>query len=141
MAIRSKNISDNNSYNEFAQQIIPLPVNIGASHNANAVEVVMPWAGKLISASFRCSQLTDADDSARVKVIKNTTDLVAAAVDPVAADTTTTFTLNATTFAAGAILKGHVLTGAGDAIVGTFLFVVRPYLGVLERVGAGLGEA
>lgn len=141
MPIRSKNISDNNSYNEFAQQLLALPVNIGASHNANAVEVVMPWAGKIISASFRCSQITDADDSARVKVIKNTTDLVAAAVDPTAADTTTTFTLNASTFAAGDILKGHVLTGAGDALVGTFLFVVRPYLGSAERIAAGLGES
>ena len=139
--IRSKNIEPNNSYNEFAQQLLTLPVNIGASHNANAVEVVMPWAGKIISASFRCSQITDADDTVRVKVIKNTTDLVAAAVDPTAADTTTSFTLNASTFAAGDILKGHVLTGAGDALVGTFLFVVRPYLGVQERLGASLGES
>ena len=139
--IRSKNIDPNNSYNEFAQQILNLPVNIGASHNANAVEAVMPWAGKIISASFRCSQITDADDTVRVKVIKDTTDLVAAAVDPVAADTTTTFTLTASTFAAGAILKGHVLTGAGDALVGTFQFVIRPYLGVAERLGASLGES
>ncbi len=139
--IRSKNIEPDNSYNEFAQQLLPLVVNIGASHNANAAEVVMPWAGKIISASFRCSQITDADDTVRVKVIKNTTDLVAAAVDPTAADTTTTFTLNASTFAAGDILKGHVLTGAGDALVGTFLFVVRPYLGVAERLGASLGES
>lgn len=139
--IRSKNIEPDNSYNEFAQQLLPLVVNIGASHNANAAEVVMPWAGKIISASFRCSQITDADDTVRVKVIKNTTDLVAAAVDPTAANTTTTFTLNASTFAAGDILKGHVLTGAGDALVGTFLFVVRPYLGVAERLGASLGES
>lgn len=139
--IRSKNIEPDNSYNEFAQQLLPLVVNIGASHNANAAEVVMPWAGKIISAKFRCSQITDADDTVRVKVIKNTTDLVAAAVDPTAADTTTTFTLNASTFAAGDILKGHVLTGAGDALVGTFLFVVRPYLGVAERLGASLGES
>lgn len=139
--IRSKNIEPDNSYNEFAQQLLPLVVNIGASHNANAAEVVMPWAGKIISASFRCSQITDADDTVRVKVIKNTTDIVAAAVDPTAADTTTTFTLNASTFAAGDILKGHVLTGAGDALVGTFLFVVRPYLGVAERLGASLGES
>lgn len=139
--IRSKNIEPDNSYNEFAQQLLPLVVNIGASHNANAAEVVMPWAGKIISASFRCSQITDADDTVRVKVIKNTTDLVAAAVDPTAAATTTTFTLNASTFAAGDILKGHVLTGAGDALVGTFLFVVRPYLGVAERLGASLGES
>ena len=139
--IRSKNIEPDNSYNEFAQQLLPLVVNIGASHNANAAEVVMPWAGKIISASFRCSQITDADDTVRVKVIKNTTDLVAAAVDPTAAGTTTTFTLNASTFAAGDILKGHVLTGAGDALVGTFLFVVRPYLGVAERLGASLGES
>lgn len=139
--IRSKNIEPDNSYNEFAQQLLPLVVNIGASHNANAAEVVMPWAGKIISASFRCSQITDADDTVRVKVIKNTTNLVAAAVDPTAADTTTTFTLNASTFAAGDILKGHVLTGAGDALVGTFLFVVRPYLGVAERLGASLGES
>lgn len=137
--ISSGNIEPNNSYNEFAQQVICMGVNIGASHNANAVEAVMPWAGKVISAKFRCSQITDADDSARVKVIKNTTDMVAAAVDPTAADTTTTFTLTAgTTFAAGDILKGHVLTGAGDALVGTFIFVVRPYLGRQERIAQSL---
>ena len=141
MPIRSKNIESDNSYNEFAQEFLTLTVNIGASHNANAAEVVMPWAGKIISAKFRCSQITDSDDSVKVKIIKNTTDLIAAAVDPVAADTTTAFTLSATTFAAGDILKGHVLTGAGDALVGTFLFVVRPYLGVAERVGASLGES
>lgn len=128
--IRAKNISTNSSYNTFARQVIALPVNIGASHNANAVEVIMPWAGKVISAKFRCSQITDGDDSARVKVINNTTDMVAAAVDPTAADTTTAFTLTAgTTFSAGDILKGHVLTGGGDAIVGTFIFDVRPLLG------------
>lgn len=141
MGIRSKNISDNNSYNEFAQQILPLVVNIGASHNAIAAEARMPWAGKIISAHFRCSQLTDSDDSVKVKISKGGTDLVASAVDPVAADTTTAFTLNATTFAAGDFLQGHVLTGAGDACVGTFTFIVRPYVGVAERVAASLGES
>ncbi len=137
--ISSGNIEPNNSYNEFAQQVICLPVNLGASVNQNVAEAVMPWAGKVISAKFRCSTLTDADDSARVKVINNTTDMVAAAVDPTADDTTTTFTLTAgTTFAAGDILKGHALTGAGDALVGTFIFVVRPYLGRQERIANSL---
>lgn len=137
--ITSGNVNPDNNYNEFAQKILCLPVNVGASHNANAVEVVMPWSYKVISAKFRCSQITDADDSARVKIIKNTTDMVAAAVDPVAANTTTTFTITSgDTGDAGDIIKGHVLTGAGDALVGTFILVVRPYLGRAERAGEGL---
>ena len=141
MGIRSKNIESDNSYNEFAQQIIALPVHIGASHNAIAVEARMPWAGKILSAYFRCSQITDSDDSAKVKTEISGTDNSGTAQDPVAADTTTTFTIGTATFAAGAFLQGHVLTGAGDALVGTFTWVVRPYLGVAERVSASLGDS
>lgn len=136
--ISSGNIEPNNSYNEFAQEIIALPVNVGASVNQIVVEAIMPWAGKIISAKFRASTLTDADDSARVKPQVDGVDAVAAAVDPTADATTTTFTLTTTTFAAGAILQGHVLTGAGDALVGTFIFVVRPYLGRQERIANSL---
>jgi hypothetical protein len=135
MAIRSRNIDTSA---EFAQQIIGLPVNVGASVNGLIVEARMPWAGRIQSAHFVCSALTDADDSVRVKVQKNGTDLVAAAVDPVAAGTTTSFTLTSSTFAAGDRLQGHVLTGTGDAMIGTFTFVVRPHLGAEERTQAGL---
>lgn len=141
MPIRSKNISDNNSYNEFAQLVITQPVNVGASVNQRFVETRMPFAGKVISCHFRCSSITDADDSARVKPQIDGTDAVASAVDPTAAATTTAFTLTTTTFAAGALLQGHVLTGGSDALVGTFTWVVRPYLGSAERIAAGLGEA
>lgn len=137
MAIRSRNISP---AAEFAQSIIALPVSAGASVNGRLAEVRVPWAGTLVSAHFRASALTDTDDSVRVKVQKNGTDLVAAAVDPVAADTTTTFSLTSTALAAGDLLQGHVLTGTGDALIGTFTFVVRPKLGAEERTTAGLAD-
>ena len=136
--IRDKNIDPDAS---FPLVIITQPVNVGASFDGRAVETRMPFYGKVIHVHFRCSQITDADDSVRVKPQMVSTDVVAAAVDPVAADTTTLFTLTANTFSTGAMLAGHVLTGAGDALVGTFTWVVRPYLGVAERVAAGLGES
>jgi hypothetical protein len=137
MAVRARNL-DPSVGNDAFLSILVCPITVGASVDQRVAEVRLPWAGKIVSAHFRCSTLTDADDSVRVKVQKNGTDLVAAAVDPVASDTTTTFTLTADTFAAGDLLQGHVLTGTGDAIVGTFTFFVRPYLGVRERSAQGL---
>lgn len=133
MPISSGNIEPNNSYNEFAQQVIAIACSAGASFNDAIGGVVMPWAGKIISAKFRAFSMTDADDSVRVDVLLNDTGITAAAVDPVAADTTTTFTLTTTEFDAGDIIALDVLTGAGDALFGTLTLVVRPYLGKVER--------
>ena len=137
--LTSGNVNPDNNYNEFAQQVFTIQVGQGASLDNLVGGVRMPWAGKVISAAFYCATITDADDSIRVKPVNGSTDMVAAAVDPVAANTLTAFTLTAgTTFAAGDVLKGHVLTAGSDAIVGTFTFVVRPYLGRAERAGASL---
>lgn len=136
--IRSGNIEPNNSYNEFAQQVIAISCSVGASFDNAVGGVVMPWAGKIVSAKFRVFAMTDGDDSVRVDILKNDVAITSAAVDPVAEDTTTTFTLTASTFAAGDVLALDVLTAAGDALYGTMTLVVRPYLGRAERAGAKL---
>lgn len=136
--IRSGNIDPNNSYNEFAQQVISIDCAVGASFDNAVAGVIMPWAGKIISAKFRAFHMTDADDSVKVDILKNDVAITSAAVDPTAADTTTTFSLTSSTFAAGDIISLDVLTGAGDDLYGTLTLVVRPYLGRAERAGASL---
>lgn len=119
----------------FAQHPISIPCNEGASVAGVAVgSVILPFKGKLVSAKFYCAALTDADDSVTVDLLKNGSSVLAAAVDPVAADTTTALAPTA----AGSLFNANdryslkVTTGAGDALRGTLVLVVRPLLGGTE---------
>jgi hypothetical protein len=137
MAIRSKNIEDNDSFNEFAQLVIPLPVEISlttASSVSGAV-VRMPWAGKILSAY---QGLGTTSGSSSLQVHKNGT----AISNAVAGSTTAAaLTLSASTFAAGDLL-GVIYTAANSAVArGAVTLVVRPYRGVQERVSASLGDS
>lgn len=140
MAIRSKNIEDNNSYNEFAQQILACDVSlddttVSRASSSSVCRVRMPWAGKILSAYQAFGHTSGSN---LLAVHKNNT----AISDVVTASTTASaFTLTATTFAAGDYV-GVIATSvdAGHAF-GTVTIVVRPYLGVSERVSASLGDA
>jgi hypothetical protein len=127
--IRSRNC-DPNTGHEFAQKVVYIPISVGAS----AVDVIQggwraPWAGAVVSAHVYAATITDADDSARVDLKKNGTSMLAATVDPVAANTSTTLAPTTTSFASGDLLAVHMTTGAGDAMVGGVNLVVRPSLG------------
>jgi hypothetical protein len=139
MAIRSKNIEDNNSYNEFAQSIVNLDVNaVNASvalASSSIARVRMPWAGKILSAYQGFGPTSGSVDLA---VHKNGT----AISDVVVASTTASaFTLTASTFAAGDYVGVLATTAANEYALGTVTIVVRPYLGVVERLGASLGDS
>lgn len=128
----------------FPKQHIVIPVNEGASITALEIgSVIAAFVGKIVSAIFYCEAITDADDSVTIDLHKNGVSILAAAVDPVAADTTTTLAPTA----AGSILAVSdrialvVTTGAGDALRGSLTLVVRPYLGTQERIAAGLGDS
>ncbi len=130
--IRSRNVDP---VAEFAQKIASLSCNEGASlAGVEVASVILPFSGKLLSAKFFCSALTDADDSARVDLLKNGASILAAAVDPVAANTTTTLTpTSGTDFVATDRYGLKVTTGAGDAIRGTLVLTYRNLLGGVER--------
>lgn len=137
MAIRSRNIEYNNSFNEFAHKVIALPVNISLTTAASVSGAVvrMPWAGKILSAY---QALGTTSGSSSLQLAKNGT----AISDAVAGSATAAaLTLSASTFAAGDLL-GVVYTAANTAIAnGAVTIVVRPYLGVQERVSASLGDS
>lgn len=129
--IRSRNVDP---VSEFAQHPISLPCNEGASVAGVVVaSTILPFAGKIVSAKFYCAALTDADDSARIDLLKNGVSILSAAVDPTAADTTTTLSPTTLTFSASDRLSLKVTTGAGDALRGSLTIVVRPLLGGVER--------
>lgn len=139
MAIRSKNIEDNNSYNEFAQQILSCDVHAvngdAALSSASICRVRMPWAGKILSAYQAFGATSGSVDLA---VHLNDT----AISDVVTASTTASaFTLTSTTFTAGQYLGVIATTAANEFALGTVTIVVRPYLGVQERVTGLLGDA
>lgn len=139
MAIRSKNIDHDNSYNEFAQSIVPCAVNaVNASvalASSSIARVRMPWAGKILSAYQAFGNTSGSVDLA---VHKNGT----AISDVVTASTTaSTFTLTASTFAAGDYVGVLATTAANEFAIGTVTIVVRPYLGVSERLVASLGDS
>jgi hypothetical protein len=128
--IRDYNVDP--TYSQFARKTIVIPVNEGASVAGVAVGGFRAeFAGTIISAIFRCLALTDADDTVRIEVEKNGSDIVAA-VDPVAADTTTTLTVTDSDLADGDLIQLKVTTGAGDALRGYLQLEVRPDLGSLE---------
>lgn len=139
MAIRSKNIEHDNSYNEFAQSIVPCAVHAvhgdAALTTASISRVRMPWAGKILSA-YQAFGAT----SGSVDLIVHKND--AAISDTVTASTTASaFTLTASTFAAGDYIGVMATTAANEFAFGTVTIVVRPYLGVAERLGASLGDS
>jgi hypothetical protein len=131
--IRSRNCDDVTG-NEFAQETLILPINVGASV-ATVIQCAWraPYAGKVLAAYVYAATMTDADDSIRVDLKKSGTSVLTATVDPVAADTMTTLTLTSTAatlaFAIGDKLQAIILTGAGDAFIGNLVVVVRPLLG------------
>lgn len=141
MAIRDKNCSDNNSYNAFAQIVVTVPfADYGAAFTNSAVAgVKIPWAGKILSAAIQASAVPALSGSTLLQVAKNGTVIS----DQVTASTSIqSFTLSVSTFAAGDVLglvqhNGNVSTVRG---VGAVSIVIRPYLGVQERVAASLGE-
>lgn len=141
MAIRDKNCDSNNSYNAFAQIVITVPfADYGVAFTNSVVGGVrMPWAGKILSAAHQASAVPALSGSTLLQVAKNG----AVISDQVTATTSiTAFVLSASTFAAGDVLgliqhNANVATVRG---VGTVSLVVRPYLGVQERVAASLGE-
>jgi hypothetical protein len=140
MAIRSKNIDENNSYNEFAQQVLACDVSLddttaSRASSSSVCRVRMPWAGKILSA-YQAFGVTSG--SVDLAVHKNGT----AISDVVTASTTASaFTLTATTFAAGDYLGVIATTADTEHAFGSVTIVVRPYLGVQERVTASLGDA
>jgi len=137
MAIRSRNIEDNDSYNEFAQLVIPLPfeVSLTTVSSVSGAVVRMPWAGKILSAY---QALGTTSGSSSLQIHKNGT----AISDAVAGSTTpAALTLSASTFAAGDRI-GVIYTAANTAVArGAVTIVVRPYLGAQERVAASLGDS
>lgn len=138
MPIRSKNISDNNSYNEFAQSIISIPlIDFGvAKSSASIGGVRIPWAFKILSAAV---ELLESSGSTTVAVAVDGT----AGSNVLTASTSAqTFTMTTTTGSAGSYIgivqdNGNVATVRANGIVSV---TIRPYLGVPERVAAGLGE-
>jgi len=128
--IRNRNISNDNAINTFAQQTVSLAINAGASL-AGVIHAAWraPWAGKLIAAHVYAATITDADDSARVDLQLNGVTMLPATVDPVAADTMTSLAPTTLAFAAGDKLQVVLTTGAGDALIGNVILVVRPLLG------------
>ena len=126
--IRSRNVDPTA---EFGQLVIPVNVNVPASQAAVSYgAAIIPWAHKLVSAKFYASVVTDADDSVRIDLHRAGASILGATVDPVAADTITTFTVTGSlTGAADAVYELVATTGAGDALVGTLVLVVRPLLG------------
>lgn len=140
MAIRDKNCSDNNSYNAFAQVIITVPwVDYGTAFTNSVVGgVKVPWAGKILSAAQQAGA-APSSGSTLLQVAKNGTVIS----DQVTASTTASaFTLSVSTFAAGDVL-GLIQHNANVSTVrgaGAVSIVIRPYLGVQERVAASLGE-
>jgi hypothetical protein len=127
--IRSRNV-DNLTGNEFAQETVILPINVGASVAA-VIQAAWraPYAGKLVSAHVYCATITDADDSVRADLKKDGTSMLGATVDPVTADTMTDLVPTTLTFAAGAKLQAVITTGVGDAFIGNLVLVVRPLVG------------
>jgi len=127
--IRSRNCDDVTG-NEFCQQQVILPINVGAGV-ASVIQAAWraPWAGKLVAAHVYAATLTDADDSIRADLKKNGTSMLGATVDPVTNDTVTDLVPTTLTFAAGDKLQAVILTGAGDAFIGNLVLVVRPLIG------------
>jgi hypothetical protein len=128
--IRSRNC-DQSVGNEFAQKIINLHVEAGASL-AGVIKAGtrIPWAGKVVSAHVYCATITDADDSVRVDLHKNGASILDATVDPVAADTLTSLAGAADEdLAAADKIQVVITTGVGDAFVGDVVLVIRPDLG------------
>lgn len=128
--IRSRNV-DPLVGNEFAQETVILPINVGAGV-ASVIQSAWraPYAGKLVLAYVYCATMTDADDSVRADLKKNGTSMLAATIDPVTADTATSLAPTiGLTFALGDKLQAVILTGAGDAFIGNLILVVRPLLG------------
>ena len=132
--IRDRNLDPNA---DAFKTVVVLPINVGASV-AGVIQTAVraPYAGKIASAHVWALSLTDADDSVRVDLRKNGTSLLAATVDPVAADTTTSLAPTTVAFIAGDMLQVYLTTGVGDAMVGTVTLVLRPYLGAPERFAA-----
>jgi hypothetical protein len=137
MAIRDKNIEDNNSYNQFAQKIVPINfgvVNASVALASSSIgKVKMPWAGKIISAEIDYSTSSGSVD---IALSKNGT-----AISNVTTSGTNALTLTASTFASGDTLELLVTTASNEYAYGTCTVILRPYLGVLERVSASLGDS
>jgi hypothetical protein len=141
MAIRDKNCSDNNSYNAFAQVVITVPfADYGAAFTNSVVGGVrMPWPGKILSAAHQASAVPALSGSTLLQVAKNGTVI---SDQSTATTSITSFTLSVSTFTTGDVLglvqhNANVTTVRGQGVVS---IVVRPYLGVQERVAASLGE-
>lgn len=129
--IRDRNIDQASDAAKFALETVILQIIAGASLAA-VIQAAWraPYAGKIIAAHIYCATITDADDSVRLDLRKDTVSQLGATVDPVAADTLTALTLTSDgTFAAGAKLQAYATTGVGDAFVGSIQLVVRPLLG------------
>lgn len=131
MGVRDYNVDTDNS--QFARKVVSLHCNEGASvAGVKVAGVNIPFAGTLLSAVLRCHVLTDADDSARVDLLKNGTSILSAAVDPGASDTTTTLSPTDTDIADGDLYEMKITTGVGDAIRASITLEVRPDLGSQE---------
>lgn len=129
-------IKDRNVSNaaQFAQETVTLSILAGASLTGVRVDGWRaPYPGKIVSAHIYAAVVTDSDDSARVDLHKNAASILSATVDPVASDTTTALSPTDLEFNEGDVLKSVVTTGAGDALSGSIVLVVRPYLGYPER--------
>jgi hypothetical protein len=127
MGIRDKNVDK--TYSHFARKLVCLSINHDGALSAVKVSgVIVPFAGTIVSAIVRCHTLTDADDSARVDLFKNGSSILAAAVDPTAADTTTTLSPTSTAVADGDLLEAVVTTGSSDAIRASLILELRPKL-------------
>jgi hypothetical protein len=136
MAIRDKNVDDNNSYNQFAQQIVILGFNaVNASvalASGSLGSAKMPWAGKILSAQINYSTSSGSVDLA---LAKNGT-----AISNVTTSGTNALTLTASTFASGDTLGLICTTAANEYAIGSCTVIVRPYLGAAERYAASLGD-
>lgn len=136
MAIRDRNIEDNNSYNQFAQKIVPITfqiVNASLALSSSSLgAVAMPWAGKIISAQLEYSTSSGTVD---IALAKNGT-----AISDIATSGSTALTLTATTFASGDKLGLIATTAANEYALGSCTIIVRPYLGAAERYAASLGD-
>lgn len=134
--IRDRNIDPNAS---FPLQILTLLVSAGASHSDGSVNAVyIPYRAKLVDAKFAALELTDADDSVKVKLLDDAVELMAD-TDPVAAGTLLDPDVSALDdIAAGSWIYANVTTAANDAIVGVWTLVLRPYLGAVERTSKSL---
>ena len=128
--IRSRNVDSASPGNEFAQESVMLAISAAASQ-AGVIQSGWraPYAGKVVSAHVYAATITDADDGVRIDLQKAGVTMLPATVDPVAADTMTSLAPTVLTFAAGDKITVVATTGAGDAMIGNVILIVRPLLG------------